>query len=113
LTLSIYKNGHFYKEEAIIMGEKSRWVEIRDSIVEALKVEEIGKDLKSRFVGWLTTEGIGFIQPIADAIIDECKRDAPTESGWCKIRDLFVVPVAVNIGMALLKFILDKAAAEE
>jgi hypothetical protein len=54
------------------MEEKSRWVEIRDSIVEALKVEEIGKDLKSRFVGWLTTEGIGFIQPIADAIIDEC-----------------------------------------
>lgn len=85
------------------------WVEIRDSIVEALKVEEVGQDLKTRFVDWLGNEGIAFIQPIADAIVDECKKDAPNESGWCKIRDLFVVPVAVNIGMALLKLVIDKA----
>jgi len=85
------------------------WVEIRDSIVEALKVEEVGQDLKTRFVDWLGDEGIAFIQPIADAIIDECRKDAPNESGWCKIRDLFVVPVAVNIGMALLKLVIDKA----
>lgn len=90
----------------------SDWVKIRDSIEEALKLEEVGKDLKTRFVGWLGNEGVGFIQPIADAIIDECKRDAPNESGWCKIRDLFVVPVAVNIGMALLKLVIEKAAAE-
>lgn len=85
------------------------WIEIRDSIVEALKVEEVGQDLKTRFVDWLGNEGIAFIQPIADAIVDECKKDAPNESGWCKIRDLFVVPVAVNIGMALLKLVIDKA----
>jgi hypothetical protein len=90
----------------------SKWTEVRDSIVEALKVEEVGQDLKTRFVDWLGDEGIGFIQPIADAIVDECKKDAPTESGWCKIRDLFVVPVAVNLGMALLKLVIDKAKAE-
>jgi hypothetical protein len=87
----------------------SKWTEIRDSIVEALQVEEVGQDLKTRFVDWLGDEGIAFIQPIADAIVDECKKDAPNESGWCKIRDLFVVPVAVNIGMALLKLVIDKA----
>ena len=31
----------------------SKWTEIRDSIVEALKVEEVGQDLKTRFVDWL------------------------------------------------------------
>ncbi len=87
----------------------SKWTEVRDSIVEALQVEEVGQDLKTRFVDWLGDEGIAFIQPIADAIVDECKKDAPNESGWCKIRDLFVVPVAVNIGMALLKLVIDKA----
>jgi hypothetical protein len=87
----------------------SKWTEIRDSIVEALQVEEVGQDLKTRFVDWLGDEGIAFIQPIADAIIDECRKDAPNESGWCKIRDLFVVPVAVNLGMALLKLVIDKA----
>jgi hypothetical protein len=44
--------------------------------------------------------------------VDKCKKDAPTESGWCKIRDLFVVPCAVNLGMALLKLVIDKAKAE-
>jgi hypothetical protein len=49
---------------------------------------------------------------MADAIIDECRKDAPNESGWCKIRDAFVVPVAINIGMALLKLVIEKAANE-
>lgn len=91
----------------------SKWTEVRDSIVEALKVEEVGQDLKSRFVGWLGDEGIGFIQPIADEIKSECKKDAPQETGWCRIRDSFVVPVALDIGMAILKLIIEKAAAEE
>jgi hypothetical protein len=91
----------------------SDWVKIRDSIEDALKIEEVGKDLKTRLVGWLNNEGIGFIQPLADAVIEECKRDAPNESGWCKIRDAFIVPVAVNVGMALLKLVIEKAAAEE
>ena len=90
----------------------SDWVKIRDSVEDALKIEEVGATLKGRFVGWLGDEGIGFIQPMADAIIDECRKDAPNESGWCKIRDAFVVPVAVKIGMALLKLVIEKAAAQ-
>ena len=49
----------------------SKWTEVRDSIVEALQVEEVGHDLKTRFVDWLGDEGIAFIQPIADAIVEE------------------------------------------
>ena len=90
----------------------SKWTEIRDSIVEALKVEEVGKGLKSDFVNWLGSEGVEFAQKFVDSIIDECKADAPKESGWCKIRDAIVVPMALNIGMYLLKLTLDKAAAE-
>lgn len=29
----------------------SKWVEIRDSVLEALKLEEVGKGLKDKFVG--------------------------------------------------------------
>ncbi len=90
----------------------SKWVEIRDSIVEALKVEEVGKDLKDRFVEWLEMEGVAFIQAFADSIIAECKADAPTETGWCKIRDAIIIPVALNIGMAILKLVIEKAANE-
>jgi hypothetical protein len=89
---------------------ESKWVPSRDSIVEALQVDQIGKDLKDRFVGWVEDEGIAFIQTFADSIIDECKRDAETESGWCKIRDSIVVPGLLNVGMYILKMVIEKAA---
>lgn len=91
----------------------SEWVKIRDSIVEALKLEDVGKSLKKDFVGWLGQEGVEFAQKFVDKIIDECKTDAPNESGWCKVRDTFVVPVALTIGMYVLQLVLAKAAAEE
>lgn len=91
----------------------SKWVEIRDSVLEALKLEEVGKGLKDKFVGWMSTEGVEFAQALVDEIKAECKTDAPNESGWCRIRDTFVVPVTLDIGMALLKLIIEKAAAEE
>lgn len=91
----------------------SKWVPIRDSILEALKLEEVGKDLKNRFVGWIGEEGADFAQAFVDKIKDECKKDAAQENGWCKIRDTFVVPLALDAGMFLLKMIVEKAAAEE
>jgi hypothetical protein len=91
----------------------SDWVKIRDSVLEALKLEEVGKGLKDKFVGWVSTEGVEFAQALVDEIKDECKTDAPEEKGWCKIRDMFVVPLFLDGGMFLLKMIIKKAAAEE
>ena len=90
----------------------SKWTEIRDSIEDALKIEDVGKNMKNDFVNWLGAEGIEFAQKFVDRIIDECKTDAPTETGWCKIRDAFVVPVVLNIAMYVLKMVLTKANAE-
>ena len=90
----------------------SDWVKIRDSLVEALKIEEVGKDLKNSFVTWLESEGVEFAQKFVDKIIEECKADAPQETGWCRIRDTFVVPVTLNLAMYILQFVLAKAAAE-
>ena len=90
----------------------SKWVEVRDSLVEALKIEEVSKDLKNSFVTWLESEGVEFAQKFVDKIIEECKVDAPKETGWCRIRDAFVVPVALNLAMYILQFVLAKAAAE-
>lgn len=91
----------------------SKWTDIRDSVLEALQLEEVGKGLKNKFVGWIGEEGVEFAQAFADEIKKECKEDAPQEKGWCRIRDTFVVPVALDIAMFMLKLILEKAAAEE
>ena len=91
----------------------SKWVPIRDSILEALKLEDVGKELKNNFVGWVGEEGIEFAQAFADKIKEECKNDAAQETGWCKIRDTFVIPLAIDGAMLLLKMIVTKAAEEE
>ena len=90
----------------------SDWTKIRDSIEDAIKLDGVGKTMKNDFVCWLGNEGIDFAQKFVDRIIDECKTDAPTESGWCKIRDAFVVPIVLNIAMYVLKMVLTKANAE-
>lgn len=90
----------------------SKRVEIRDSVLEALKVEAVGQSMKNDFITWLTGEGIEFAQAFADSVIAECKEDAPKETGWCKIRDGLVLPVALNIGMYILKTVLTKSASE-
>ena len=91
------------------MSGKSKWVEIRDSIVDALKVEEIGTTVKDRFVGWVEDEGVDFIQTFADSISTECRKAAATESGWCKIRDSIVIPGLLNAGMFFLKMVIDRS----
>lgn len=90
----------------------SKWTEVRDSLVEAMKLEDIGKNLKNDFVNWLSGEGLDFAQEVVDKIVEECKKDAPAETGWCRIRDTFVVPVALNVVMYILKTVLVKAAQE-
>ena len=90
----------------------SKWTDIRDTVVEALQVDAVGKNLKDNFITWLTQEGIALVEAVANRIIEECKTDAPNETGWCKIRDAFVVPATINIGMYVLKVVLEKAAAE-
>ena len=90
----------------------SKWTDIRDTVVEALQVDAVGKNLKDNFITWLTQEGIALLEAVANRIIEECKTDAPNETGWCKIRDAFVVPATINIGMYVLKVVLEKAAAE-
>ena len=91
----------------------SAWVDIRDSVVKALEIEEVGKKMKDDFVEWLGNEGIDFAQKFVDKIIEECKTDAPNESGWCKIRDSLVIPIALNVVMYVLKTVLTKAAEQK
>ena len=91
----------------------SKWVQVRDSLMEAIKAEEVGKELKNCLVGWAETEGVEFIETFADGVIDECKKDAETETGWCKIRDAFVLPIAIDGGVFILKMVLGKTSAAE
>lgn len=87
----------------------SKWTEIRDTAVEALNAEGVGKDIKDKFIDWLVKEGMAFLQAVADKVVAQCKADAGSESGWCRIRDAFVIPAAISIGMYVLEMVVEKA----
>lgn len=91
----------------------SKWVDIRDTAVDALGLDEVGKTMKGNLNHWLMSEGMDVISVAADKVIDQCKKDAPNEQGWCKVRDAFVLPLAIQGGLTVLKVVLEKAAAEQ
>lgn len=86
-----------------------KWTEIRDTAVEALNAEGVGKDIKDKFVDWLVKDGMAFLQAVADKVVAQCKADSASESGWCRIRDAFVIPAAISIGMYVLEMVIEKA----
>lgn len=71
--------------------------------------DDVGKSMKDELVPWLTNDGLEFAQAFADRVVAECKADASNEAGWCKIRDAFVLPVTLNVGIWVLKTVLAKS----
>lgn len=90
----------------------SKWVEIRDMAVDALGLDEVGKTMKGNLNSWLMSEGMDVISVAADKVVDQCRKDAPEEKGWCRVRDSFVLPLAIQGGLTVLKVVIEKAAAE-
>jgi hypothetical protein len=91
----------------------SKWTDIRDTAVDALGLDEVSKTMKGNINNWLVSEGMDVISVAADKVIDQCRKDAPAETGWCKVRDAFVLPLAIQGGLAVLKVVIEKAAAEK
>ena len=91
----------------------SEWVKIRDTAVDALGLDEVGKTMKGNLNNWLVNEGMDVITVAANKVIDQCKKDAPEEKGWCKVRDALVLPLAIQGGLTVLKVVIEKAAAEK
>ena len=91
---------------------KVKWVDVRDTAVEALGLDDVGKTLKGNLNNWLVDEGLNIVSDAADKVVEQCKKDAPQENGWCKVRDAFVLPLAIQGGLTVLKIVIQKAAAE-
>lgn len=87
----------------------SKWTDVRDSVIDAIQLDDVGKSMKDELVSWLTNDGLEFAQAFADRVVAECKADASNEAGWCKIRDSFVLPVTLNVGIWVMKTVLAKS----
>ncbi|MCI7078694.1 MAG: hypothetical protein MR949_06950 [Veillonellaceae bacterium] len=86
----------------------SKWTDFRDDIVESLQVEEVTEQVKQN----LTKQIVEFILPsvktVADGFTAKIKEQAKAETGWCKIRDMFVLPLVINGVIYVVETVLTK-----
>lgn len=79
----------------------SKWTEIRDGAIDAMKqgAIKVGEQTKQEFLNNFVEAGIPVIEKLAEQFTTTVKAQAETETGWCKIRDAFVIPFAVDLAV--------------
>lgn len=90
------------------MSEKSKWVTIRDSVLDSLKFDKVTEDMKSGLTRWLLSELLPVAKKAAESFCTQTKEQATKEAGWCKVRDLIVLPFIIQGGVWLIEQALNK-----
>lgn len=81
----------------------SAWTEFRDDVVESLKFDKVTEQMKQDFTKWLVETCLPLAETAAANFIAQIKEQANTETGWCKVRDLIVLPLIINGGLWIIK----------
>ena len=86
----------------------SKWTEIRDGALDAMKQGALNvvEETKQQFLANFIEAGVPVIEEYAMQFTAKVKEQATNETGWTKIRDAFVIPFAVQIGLYIGKQIL-------
>ena len=88
----------------------SKWTEFRDEIVKSVKLDAVTEQVKQNVFNAILAEGIPFVEATAQAFTAKLQEQAKTETGWCMIRDKFVISMAFSIGLFAMKNILEITA---
>lgn len=86
----------------------SKWTDIRDGALDAMQQGTISvvEETKQQFVANFIVAGVPVVEEYANEFIAKVKEQSANEVGWTKIRDAFVIPLAVQIGLYIGKQIL-------
>ena len=88
----------------------SKWVEFRDEVVKSVQLDAVTEQVKNNVMNAILNEGIPFVEATAQAFTAKLQEQAQNETGWCMIRDRFVIPTAFSIGLFAMKNILEITA---
>lgn len=86
----------------------SKWTDFRDDIVESLQVEEVTEQVKQNLTKQIVESILPAIKTAAGSFTAKIKEQAKTETGWCKIRDLLVLPIVINGAIYVVELVLTK-----
>lgn len=87
-----------------------KWVEIRDAALKNLEVGKVTEEVKQNFTAWLVETLVPVAEVAADKFVSQTVEQAKDETGWCKVRDMIVLPGIVRGGLWLIKTTLAKTA---
>lgn len=90
----------------------SDWVTFRNKIVDSLNIDEITESTKSSFTRWLLETILPLAKTYGEKFISEIQAQAANETGWCKARDMIVLPFVINGGLWLVEKVLNKTVEE-
>lgn len=86
----------------------SKWTDFRDDIVESLQVEEITEQVKRNLTKQIVESILPAVKTAADGFTAKIKEQAKMETGWCKIRDILVLPLVINGLIYVVEMVLTK-----
>lgn len=86
----------------------SKWTDFRDDVVESLQVEEVTEQVKQNLTKQIVESILPAIKTAAGSFTGKIKEQAKTETGWCKIRDLLVLPIVINGAIYVVELVLTK-----
>lgn len=90
----------------------SKWIDVRDNIVDALHVEDVTEDIKQHVTSTLMSEVIPVIENAVDNFCAATREQAKTETGWVKVRDGIVLPLVMEGTVYVVKTVLNKTVTE-
>lgn len=86
----------------------SKWTDFRDDIVESLQVEEVTEHVKQKLTRQIVESILPAVKTAADSFTAKIKEQAKVETGWCKIRDMLVLPLMINGTIYVMETVLVK-----
>lgn len=86
----------------------SKWTDFRDDIVESLQVEEVTEQVKQNLTRQIVESILPAVKTAADSFTAKIKEQAKVETGWCKIRDMLVLPLVIDGAIYVVELVLTK-----
>ena len=86
----------------------SKWTDFRDDIVESLQVEEVTEQVKQNLTKQIVEAILPAVKTAAESFTSKIKEQAKTEQGWCKIRDMLVLPLLIDGAIYVVDMVLTK-----
>ena len=90
----------------------SKWTDVRDNIVDVLKVDDVTDELKDNVTKKLLDEVLPIIENAVDGFTSATKEQSKKETGWCKIRDGIVLPFVMDGLVFVVRTALEKTVVK-